>query len=160
MNHRYLRWDGNPNLRTSRLREVACNLSYGWLSWEVSYSRVYARVFEVARLHDDAQAIVLVAPMNLPDHNQYFTALAFSPKIWHLSINGQVGVQLQDLHYNGPRYTHPFVAYSLRVRYAVGWGWNLRPTRTSSWRPTESSGTAFRGVGFAASSSPYSTVGV
>ena len=125
MNNRYLRWDGNPNLRTSRLREVACNLSYGWLSWEVSYSRVYARVFEVARLHDDAQAIVLVAPMNLPDHNQYFTALAFSPKIWHLSINGQVGVQLQDLHYNGQRYTHPFVAYSLRVRYAVGWGWNL-----------------------------------
>ena len=45
--------------------------------------------------------VIKTSPENLPDYNQFYVGLSVNPQIKKLGILADIGMQLQDLKYNG-----------------------------------------------------------
>ena len=126
MSNKYLRWDGNPALRNSYVHTLSTEIAYDWANLSLSYSRVKDGFFEVCTLLNPESMVIKTSPENLPDYNQFYVGLSVNPQIKKLGILADIGMQLQDLKYNGTSYNKPLFAYSVRLNYALSKDLSLR----------------------------------
>ncbi len=117
MSNKYLRWDGNPELSNSYAYAFSIDAAYKWVTLSLSYSRIHNGFFEVNSLLEPGSIIVKTTPMNLNGYNQVYGGLSLNHRLGKFGIMGDIGIQWQDLEYNGTKYDKPLTAYSLRLEY-------------------------------------------